>query len=175
MNKNNVKIIITMASLALIGLIAIQVYWINNAMTLSKQRFEQNVNDALSNVVSRMEKQITASKIRKKFNFRKQGIRWFSPTDSLARKSEFISDSKSDKNDFTLQKDKINVKIYEEYSSDSNGVIVKKSRHKNYLSDSASSEMSGLTEMEVPTYIHQFNSGEFHRKKIWSMIFLMNW
>lgn len=164
MNKNNVKIIITMASLAMIGLIAIQVYWINNAMTLSKQRFEQNVNEALSNVVSRMEKQIAASKIRKKFNFRKQGIRWFSPTDSLASTSEFITDSKSNKNDFSLQKDKINVKIYEEYSSDSNGVIVKKSRHKNYLSDSASSEMSGLTEMEVPTYIHQFNSGELRDK-----------
>ncbi len=164
MNKNNVKIIITMASLAMIGLIAIQVYWINNAMTLSKQRFEQNVNEALGNVVTRMEKQITASKIRKKFNFRKQGIRWFSPTDSLVRTSEFISDSKSDKNDFPLPKDKINVKIYEEYSSDSNGVIVKKSRHKNYLSDSASSEMSGLTEMEVPTYINQFNSGELRDK-----------
>ncbi|MCE9539684.1 MAG: HAMP domain-containing histidine kinase [Bacteroidetes bacterium] len=164
MNKNNVKIIITMASLAMIGLMAIQVYWIKNAMTLSKQRFEQNVNEALSNVVSRMEKQITASKIRKKFNFRKQGIRWFSPIDSLARTSEFITDSKSDKNDFALQKDKINVKIYEEYSSDSNGVIIKKSRHKNYLSDSTTSEMSGLTEMDVPTYIHQFNSGELRDK-----------
>lgn len=161
-----------MASLAMIGLTAIQVYWINNAMTLSKQRFEQNVNEALNNVVSRMEKQITATKIRKKFNFRKQGIRWFSPSDSLTSTPGFINGSKpvvnggesSDNTDLTLQKDKINVKIYEEYSSDSNGVTVKKSRHKNYLSDSASVEMDELTEMEVPTYIRQFNSGELRNK-----------
>lgn len=153
-----------MASLALIGLIAIQLYWINNAMTLGKQRFEQNVNEALNNVVSRMEKQIAASKIRKRFNFRKQGIRWFTPQDSLTGESKFINNSKLSKNNFPLAKDKINVKIYEEYSSDSNGVTIKKSRHKNYLSDSASSEMDGLSEMDVPTYIHQFNSGELRNK-----------
>lgn len=164
MNKNNVKIIITMASLAMLGLIAIQVYWINNAMILSKEHFEQNVSEALNNVVSRMEKQITASKIRKKFNFRKQGIRWYNPTDSVVKSSEFINDSKTDKDDFSLQKDKINVKIYEEYSSDSNGVIVKKSRLKNYQSDTTSSEIDGLSEMDVPAYIHQFNSGELRDK-----------
>jgi len=164
MKKSNVKIITTLASLALIGLIAIQLYWINNAMILGKQRFEQNVNEALNNIVSRMEKQIAASKIRKKFNFRKQGIRWFSPPDSLPKESKFISGSKLNKNNFALQKDKINLKIYEEYSSDSNGVKITKSRHKNYLGDSLSTDMDILSEKGVPTYIHQFNSGELRNK-----------
>ncbi len=153
-----------MASFALIGLIAIQLYWIDNAVTLGKQRFEQNVNEALNNVVSHMEKQIAASKIRKKFNFHKQGIRWYAPEDSLTRRTKFINGAKSDKNDFSLSKDKMNVIVYEEYSSDSNGVTVKKSRHKNYMSDSASSEMDGLTDIDVPSYIHQFNSGELRNK-----------
>ncbi len=153
-----------MASLALAGLTAIQFYWINNALTLGEKRFEQNVSEVLSNVVSRMEKQSAAAKITKKFNFRKQGIRWFSQPDSLADKSKFINDSLSDKNDFSLPKDKLNVKVYEEYSSDSNGVILKKSRHKNYLSDSTSSETDSRTEIDMPSYMQEFNSGELRKK-----------
>jgi two-component system phosphate regulon sensor histidine kinase PhoR len=164
MKKSSVKIITTMASLALVGLIAIQVYWINNAIILGKQRFEQNVNEALNNVVARMEKQVAASKIRKKFNFRKQGIRWFSPSDSLVKGSKFSSNSKLNKNNFTLPKDKANVRIYEEYSSDSNGVVVKKSGHKNYLNDSSVSLIGGGGEMDVPDYLKQFNSGELRNK-----------
>src|ERR1700746_3237571 len=78
MNKNSIRITTVVASLALMGLIAIQIYWVNNAISLGKQRFEQSVNEALSNVVSRIEKLQAAAKITKKFNFRKQGIRWFS-------------------------------------------------------------------------------------------------
>ena len=158
MNKSNVKIITLLASLALVGLIAIQVFWINNAIILGEQRFEQDVNEALNKVVTRMEKQMATSKINKKFNFRKQGIRWFTPQDSLTRVSELINPSPgSDKNDFSWQKDKMNVKIYEEYSSDSNGVVVKKSRHKNFLNDSTESEMGVGTEMDIPSDIKQYN------------------
>jgi two-component system phosphate regulon sensor histidine kinase PhoR len=166
MNKSNVKIITLIASLALMGLIAIQVYWINNAITLGRHRFEQDVNEALDKVVSRMEKQRAASKISKKFNFRKQGIRWFTPKDSATKDSQLISDTKNSANELALKNDKINVKIYEEYSSDSNGVMVKKSRHKDYLSDSTSSELdiNPNNEMVLPTYIQQFNSGDLNRK-----------
>lgn len=153
MNKSNVNIIVAIASIALLGLIAIQVYWINNAITLAEQRFDQNVNEALNKVVFKVEKQLTAAKITKKFNFRTQGIREVLQNDSL-----------SDKNKFTLKKDKVNVKIYEQFSSDSNGVIVKKARHKNYSSDSASSHMPMQTEMVVPDYIQRFNSSELRNR-----------
>lgn len=166
MNKHNVKIITLIASLALVGLIALQVYWINNAITLSKHRFEQDVNEALDKVVSRMEKQRAASKISKRFNFRKQGIRWYAPQDSLAGKTGMIANTQLPANDLALKNDKINVKIYEEFSSDSNGVLIKKSRHKDYLSDSTSSELdiNLSNEMELPTYIQQFNSDDLRRK-----------
>ena len=165
MNKSRIRIISVLASIALMGLIGIQVYWINDAITLSKQRFEQNVNEALTNVVSRMEKQKTASKISKKFNFHKQGIRWFAPQDSLANSSKFITDPKSDKNNFDLSKSKnVNVKIYEEYSSDSSGVVVKKTRHKNYLNDSTLAENDFRSDMNIPTYVQQFNSAEIRNK-----------
>lgn len=153
MNKSNVNIIIILASIALLGLIAIQVYWINNAITLAEQRFDQNVNEALNKVVFKVEKQLTAAKITKKFNFRTQGIRELSQNDSLG-----------DKTNFSLKNEKVNVKIYEQFSSDSNGVIVKKARHKNYSTDSASSPMTMQTEMVVPDYIQRFNSDELRNR-----------
>ncbi len=166
MNKSNVKIITLLASFALIGLIVIQIYWIDNAIILGKHRFEQDINEALDKVVSMMEKQRAASKISKKFNFRKQGIRWVAPQDTLSKESQSVSNSKSDRNDLALQNDKINVKIYEEYSSDSSGIVVKKSRHKAYLSDSTSSELdiNMSNEMGIPTYIQQFNSIDPRKK-----------
>lgn len=160
MNQSRIRIITIMASLALVGLIAIQIYWVNNAVTLGEQRFEQNVNDALNNVVSRMEKQAAAAKITQKFNFRKQGIRWFSPQDSLKSGVHFISDSITDKQSFSLQKNKINVKIFEEFSADSNGVITKKSRQKNYSSDSANNNFDRRIENDGPFHILQLDSAE---------------
>ena len=89
MNKNRVNIIILLASVALTGLIAVQIYWINNAVDISKKRFEQNVNLALNHLVNRLEKKQEAAKITQKFNFRKQGIRWFAPKDSTKNNSKF--------------------------------------------------------------------------------------
>jgi two-component system, OmpR family, phosphate regulon sensor histidine kinase PhoR len=153
MDKGKVNSIIVLASIALLGLIAIQMYWIDNAITLAEQHFDQSVNEALTKVVFKIEKQKTAAKITKRFNFRTQGIRLTSQQDSL-----------SEKNNFSLKKDNINVKIYEEYSSDSNGVIVKNTRHKNYTSDSALTRMDLKSEMVVPDYIQHFNSSELKSK-----------
>ena len=43
-NQKNIRLIIAMMVLALTGLIAIQIYWINNAIDLERQRFETTVN-----------------------------------------------------------------------------------------------------------------------------------
>lgn len=157
-NKSNIGFITTMASLALIGLIVIQIYWVKNAIKLGEERFEQSVNEALNNVVSRMEKQKVAAKVTKKFNFRKQGIRWFSPQDSLTGNSKLVPNSLSDKRDYSLQKNKVNVKIYEEYVADSNGVTVKKVQQKDYSSDTASSNFDRRTENDGPFPSRQLDS-----------------
>lgn len=160
MKKNGVKVIVILTSLALLGLVAIQAYWINNAITLGRQRFEQNVSEALGNVVSKFEKQLAASRISKKFNFRKQGIRWYSQSDSSSSAPGLTTNTNTDHTKLSLKKDKVNVKIYEEYSSDSNGVVIKKSREKDYNSDSASAKMDADNGMDIPAYIQQFNSGD---------------
>ena len=47
-------------SLSVLGLIAIQFYWINIALQLEEERFNKNVGSALSEVVKQIDKSETA-------------------------------------------------------------------------------------------------------------------
>ncbi|MCW3084711.1 MAG: hypothetical protein JWP12_2077 [Bacteroidetes bacterium] len=159
MNKNNIRIITIVASIALIGLISIQVYWINNGIKIGKERFDQSVNEALTKVVGRMEKKMAATKMTKKFNFRKQGMRYYSPKDSVKPGIQL-----NDKKLFSLPKSKVNVKIYEEFTSDSSGIQIKRSRQKHYSSDTASSDLQARIEADGPMHAGQLDSGDTKSK-----------
>lgn len=66
MNKQNVSWVTVFVSVALIGLIGIQIYWINNAISLKAEDFDRGVNDALNNVANKLEKTAIAARIKKK-------------------------------------------------------------------------------------------------------------
>lgn len=100
-------------------------YWIRNAYDLKEQHFQQAVSEALNNVVYKLEKKSTASKITRKLNFRKQGLR--------TKGSGLSTDSLDYK-----------VKIYEEVSVDSNGVVRKTTDQK----------LSNDTTLFSPSNIH---------------------
>lgn len=73
MNPKKIYILIALMSGALLGLILFQLYWIRNAVQLSEQQFEQEVQQALSEVVQRLEKQeIIAMSVNPPFRFRYQ-------------------------------------------------------------------------------------------------------
>ncbi len=81
MRLRGIKTISIITGIALIGLISIQLYWINKIILLKKQYFEEHVLDALNEVVLKLEKKSAAAKITKRLNFRKQGIRWLANQD----------------------------------------------------------------------------------------------
>ncbi len=56
MSKTQMKIIILLMSIASIGLIGFQYYWVNNAIRINEENFEQNVYQALSSAVDQLEK-----------------------------------------------------------------------------------------------------------------------
>lgn len=55
LNKRKVGLLILLTTIALIGLIGIQVYLLANAMQQKQQAFKQNVNTALKNIVQKLE------------------------------------------------------------------------------------------------------------------------
>ncbi len=56
MKKRSIILIIILISTALIGLMVIQVYWIKNAITVEEANFVRSVNDAVSKVIYKIEK-----------------------------------------------------------------------------------------------------------------------
>ena len=161
MNKGNIRIITIMASLALLGLIAIQIYWVNNAITLGEQRFEQSVNEALNNVVLRLEKHSAAAQITQKFKFRKQGIITASLSGSHKSK-QLVCDTLNDITNCVLKDNNVNVKVIEEISTDSNGVIVKKMRQKEYSSDTSDGNFHSKVKADGPAFFQQFTAESNH-------------
>jgi len=59
MNKRFLWIIAVFMSLAMIGLIIVQAYWINNAIEVKEKQFSQLVNRVLSNIVNEVQQQET--------------------------------------------------------------------------------------------------------------------
>jgi two-component system phosphate regulon sensor histidine kinase PhoR len=55
LKKLPLKTLIALISIALLGLMVIQVYWIKNTIALREERFEQAVNEALDNVTKALE------------------------------------------------------------------------------------------------------------------------
>jgi two-component system phosphate regulon sensor histidine kinase PhoR len=55
MNSKYIRLLVVGSTLAVVGLIAIQVYWISNVFTLREQEFSEHVNAALLSVSSHLE------------------------------------------------------------------------------------------------------------------------
>jgi len=67
MKEKQLKIIIVLMSIALAGLIAIQGYWIKNAIDLANEKFNKDVTEALLMTVNKIEKEETKDVVVKKF------------------------------------------------------------------------------------------------------------
>ena len=56
MSKKFIYLLIVTITIALIGFVAIQFYWINNAITLKEEEFFRDVKSALYSITNKLEK-----------------------------------------------------------------------------------------------------------------------
>lgn len=80
-------------SVALIGLIGIQVYWINSAVKLRQQKFQTSINEVLGDVVYQYEKLKTAESLAIKMDLREKQKRLIWQMDSINRAIRKTQDS----------------------------------------------------------------------------------
>jgi len=133
MNRRTLLFLSLFVGIILLSLIGVQVYWISNTIRVTEKHFDQDVNEAMNDIVYRIEKSTTAAKLTQKFNFRKQAIRWFAPTDTLPSGTRVSKDTLRDRNGMVINHgNKFNVKVFEESSIDSNGIVTNK-RSASYL------------------------------------------
>ena len=99
--------------LALIGLISFQMYWINNAINISEDRFKKGVQDALNSVSDKLEQQEIVYTVAKKLQYSQQGKMWIG-LDSI----KFISTkTKHDSSESILIKEEDVRKFYFRHDS----------------------------------------------------------
>jgi two-component system phosphate regulon sensor histidine kinase PhoR len=63
-SKKNISSLILLASMVLVSLIAVQIYWVNNAIKLKQEAFNRNATDAVNTVIDKLEKKETLDKLR---------------------------------------------------------------------------------------------------------------
>ncbi|EAY26482.1 sensor protein RprX [Microscilla marina ATCC 23134] len=101
--RKKLNYIIFLMSVALIGLIGLQIYWVNTSLKIKKERFNQDVHQALSNLVRKLEKRETAYAVGNRF-FNTKGSRYPHPQQfyniiaSGNRKFNVLRKSKTKKN-----------------------------------------------------------------------------
>ena len=125
MNKHNLGIISTLVGLALIALIAVQIYWIKSSVKLKEEEFERSVKEALKSTANKLERLEQKNKVSKKIKLRKQGVRITKPG--------LVTAANPSGND-------VQVRIFEELSTDSSGVITSKMSQKEFVGDSMNSQ-----------------------------------
>src|ERR1700739_1486577 len=129
MIRQNLTLITALVSVALIALVAVQLFWIRNAVQLKEDEFNRNVHEALDKLVYKLDKTTTAAKIQKKIKFHKQAISQKTFSDIITH------DTLGGK----TKQEKIIVKILEELSVDSNGVVTTSIKEHQYAGDSTQS------------------------------------
>ena len=83
MNQKGFIFIIVLITVALIGLTVIQSYWIKNAITVKEANFVRSVNEAISNVVYKLEKTEAANRLQSQMDLMQQRQKWLQSIDSL--------------------------------------------------------------------------------------------
>jgi len=102
MNKKIIFFIITLISLSLIGLMVIQVHWINNAITVRQVNFVRDVNEAVSNVIFQLEKIEMSDQIKNRFTNSTNKTSILQSIDSM--NNSFLEDIQSINNNDDFQK-----------------------------------------------------------------------
>jgi two-component system phosphate regulon sensor histidine kinase PhoR len=104
MKKKYIIIIILIITIALIGLVGIQLYWIKNAILVKEANLDRSVNEAMTNVIYKLEK---IELVRQIQTFNKQSEKLFYTIDSLNKK--LFEDFKKSVNNNKYSQTKINI------------------------------------------------------------------
>ncbi|MCX6292232.1 MAG: HAMP domain-containing sensor histidine kinase [Bacteroidetes bacterium] len=147
MNRKQIRWIIALMSMALIGIISLQVYWISHDIAIKEQQFDQAVNQAMNAIVDKIETREAFHIIRNRFiDFDPQQLRTLMMTNEMAGSPFEITDSsisipETASGPPPIFDDLDNADINIEFHSPGNNQTILKFQHKNvYHRDSISEQ-----------------------------------
>ena len=127
MNRKVIILVIILISFALVGLVGVQLYWIKNALAVKEANFNRAVNEALTNVVYKLEKLEVAGRVKNRINSDNPNSTLFNTIDSI--NNMFVKEMESMANDFNVQRasyiNYTSKKVTIEYAETISGNVVK--------------------------------------------------
>lgn len=90
MNKKVIGYIITLATISLIGLVAVQSFWLDKAIKVRESHFNRNVGEAMNIVIHKLQKIEAANELKKKIDYFQKENDFAKSIDSLNQ--EYNSD-----------------------------------------------------------------------------------
>jgi len=161
--KGNFKAIIILVTLLVVGLISIQLYWINNAIVLREEQFGENVNRALYTSVEELDR----GEIYRMVQKNPLGAAFFNYTD---RADENILINHYNTRDTFIEKDgkKIRMQIVEKEKNDTTQGIRSQERFFRQIVQNGVNEKTGETSVNIffDDSIKLFFTPEFMRDQM---------
>jgi two-component system phosphate regulon sensor histidine kinase PhoR len=126
MKQKRIYIISAIAFLATLGLVSIQIYWINISLELRQTQFKQSVKAALFSVSDKLAREEALERMKAD----EKGKQLFLKLDSVKRERAYYRDLFAIRKDTVIQTKEgdINIKIVEQSSSDSSGSVLAQSK-----------------------------------------------
>lgn len=93
MNKSRIIVIVILAAIAMIALVGLQVHWVQNAMEIRNDSFEDSVEDAMRSVVKKVEKRDISQRLKNRFQSVDNLSELLATMDSLNDLASIKSDS----------------------------------------------------------------------------------
>jgi two-component system phosphate regulon sensor histidine kinase PhoR len=82
MSRRSIILIVVLTLVALIGMVGIQMYWIQNAIKVREDNFNRSVNEAITEVIYKLEKLEAINEIQQTMNFFERGNEFYKGLDS---------------------------------------------------------------------------------------------
>ncbi|PKP42302.1 MAG: hypothetical protein CVT95_12550 [Bacteroidetes bacterium HGW-Bacteroidetes-12] len=123
MKRKYIYILIGLITSALIGLVAIQIYWINSAITLKEDGFRNDVTNSLIAVAQKIEKLETINRVKK----HQHGQAMFKKRANSIRESFNFKNEASYDTSAVFEENGVKYKISERQQKKSNQVLYQKS------------------------------------------------
>lgn len=136
------KLISFLAGVALFGLCIIQYYWISNAVNEKREHFMQDVREALVQVSRRYNRQMAADRLQQQLSYHRQS---------------FLPGTNSNNND---------VRVFEEFTNDSGGIIHHQSRSSIYPYTSFTAAMTNTSEETTANSLTQPVQPEYPKTEV---------
>jgi len=162
MNKNLITLIIVVVSIVLLSLTVVQFYWVKNAITVERTNFENKVNDAVSNVIFRLEKIETYSNLQRAMTSQARVASFFSSMDSINRDlyDEMLAIKKPEDIEKFIRKSFLATEVFSEMAGQDKPFDIEKTLNKNLLDSLLNDELrqKGIkTKFEYGVYSSQQN------------------